>query len=169
MSSPSPTTPHGWSAAELATLAELAETFVRGGSVRRSNLAAEALSRAADPAQVRQLKLVLRLLESPAANLLLSGRPTPFRDRTPAERERVLLAWAGSRLALRRSAYQAFRKLLTFLAYADPGPAGSTNPLHGSIGYVPDRPPVTPTPTAITPLDVHGPPIGAGVDEPLVL
>ena len=169
MSSPSPTTPHGWSAAELATLAELAETFVRGGSVRRSNLAAEALSRAADPAQVRQLKLVLRLLESPAANLVLTGRPTPFRDRTPAERERVLLAWAGSRLALRRSAYQAFRKLLTFLAYADPGPAGSTNPLHGSIGYVPDRPPVTPNPTAITPLDVHGPPIGAGVDEPLVL
>src|SRR3954470_15449281 len=102
MSSPSPTTPSGWSAAELATLAELAETFVRGGSVRRSNLAAEALSRAADPAQVRQLKLVLGALESPVANLLLTGRRTPFRDRTPAERERVLLSWANSRLALRR-------------------------------------------------------------------
>jgi len=155
MSGWSATSPFGWSPAELATLAELAETFVRGGSVRRSNLAAEALARAADPAQVRQLKLVLRLLESRPANLLLTGRPTPFRDRTPAERERVLLAWAGSRLALRRSAYQAFRKLLTFLAYADPGPPGSPNPLHAAIGYSPDRPPVTADLTAIRPLDVH--------------
>src|SRR4051794_41670587 len=122
MSSPPPTIPFGWSAAELATIAELAETFVRGGSVRRANLAAEALTLAADPAQLRQLRLVLRLLESRVANVLLSGRPTPFRDRSPADRERVLLGWATSRLALRRSAFQAFRKLLTFLAYADPGP-----------------------------------------------
>ena len=110
----------GWTAAELATLAELAETFVRGGAVRRSGLAAEALARAADPAQISQLKLVLRLFESRLANLLLTGRPIAFRDRSPAQRERVLLAWAGSRLALRRSAYQAFRKLLTFLASAIP-------------------------------------------------
>ena len=48
--------------AELATLAELAETFVRGGSGRRAGLAAEALERAADPSQVRQLRLVLRLV-----------------------------------------------------------------------------------------------------------
>ena len=155
MSSPSATPPSGWTPAEIATLAALAETFVRGGSVRRSNLAADGLTRAADPAQVRQLKLVLRLLESRPANLLLSGRPTPFRDRTPADRERVLLAWAGSRLALRRSAFQAFRKLLTFLAYADPGPQGAANPLHALIGYVPDRPPLTATPTDIRPIDIH--------------
>jgi hypothetical protein len=132
-----------WSPADLATLAELAETFVRGGAVRRANLAAEGLSKAADRAQLRQLRLVLRLLESRAANLLVTGRPIAFRDRAPADRERVLLGWATSRLALRRSAFQAFRKLLTFLAYADPGPAGSANPLHAAIGYVPDRPPVT--------------------------
>jgi choline dehydrogenase-like flavoprotein len=151
----STTPPPGWSPAELATIAELAETFVRGGSVRRANLAAEGLSKAADPAQVRQLRLVLRLLESRAANLLVTGRPTAFRDRTPADRERVLLGWATSRLALRRSAFQAFRKLLTFLAYADPGPAGATNPLHAAIGYTPDRPPVTTKPAAIQPLDIH--------------
>lgn len=159
-----------WTAAELATLAEVAETFVRGGAVRRSTLAAEALARAADPAQIRQLKLVLRLFESRLANLLLTGRPIAFRDRSPAERERVLLAWAGSRLALRRSAYQAFRKLLTFLAYADPGPPGVPNPLHVAIGYAPDRPPVTTRLAALRPLDVHGP-AGPEVtaEEPLTL
>ncbi|HEX2753901.1 MAG TPA: GMC family oxidoreductase N-terminal domain-containing protein [Candidatus Limnocylindrales bacterium] len=161
MSSQPPTIPPGWSVADLATLAELAETFVRGGSVRRSNLAAEALARAADPAQVRQLRLVLRLFESRLANLLLTGRPIAFRDRTPADRERVLLAWANSRLPLRRSAYQAFRKLLTFLAYADPGPPGIANPLHAAIGYIPERPPVTALLAAIRPLDIHGPPTGA--------
>jgi choline dehydrogenase-like flavoprotein len=164
---PPATHPPGWSAADLVTIAELAETFVRGGSVRRANLAAEALVRAADPAQVRQLRLVLRLLESRPANLLLTGRPVAFRDRTPADRERVLLAWAHSRLPLRRSAFQAFRKLLTFLAYADPGPPGQGNPLHAAIGYVPDRPPVTSDPAAIVPLDLHAP--GGGADEPIVL
>ena len=156
-----------WSDRERASIAELAETFVRGGSVRRANLAADALRRAADPAQVRQLRLVLGLLESPAANLLLSGRPVAFRDRSPADRERVLLGWANSRLPLRRSAFQAFRKLLTFLAYADPGPSGSPNPLHAAIGYLPDRPPVTAQLASIRPLDVHGLPTAP--DEPLVL
>ncbi len=159
--------PAGWTPAELATLAELAETFVRGGSVRRSNLAAAALSRAADPAQVRQLRLVLRLVESRAVNLLLTGRAVSFRDRTPADRERVLLGWATSRFGLRRSAFQAFRGLLTFLAYADPGPPGQVNPLHAAIGYVPDRPPITPDLTPILPLDIHGPAPAGG--EPLVL
>jgi choline dehydrogenase-like flavoprotein len=156
----------GWSAAELATIAELAETFVRGGSVRRATLAADALRRATDPAQLAQLRLVLRLLESRAANLALTGRPTSFRDRTPAEREAVLLAWAASRLPLRRSAFQAYRKLLTFLAYADPGPPGAPNPLHAAIGYRPDRPPVTTDLAGIVPLEVHGPELG---DEPVTL
>ena len=148
---------------------ELAETFVRGGSVRRAKLAADALGRATDPAQVRQLRLVLRVLESRLVNLLLTGRPVAFRDRTPADRERVLLGWATSRFPLRRSAFQAFRKLLTFLAYADPGPPGSPNPLHAAIGYLPDRPPVTAQLAAIRPLDIHARPAGPGADEPVTL
>jgi choline dehydrogenase-like flavoprotein len=167
MSSLSPDPVPGWSAADLATLAELAETFVRGGSVRRASLAAEALVRAADPAQVRQLRLVLRLLESRVANLVLTGRPSAFRDRSPADREGVLLGWATSRLPLRRSAFQAFRKLMTFLAYADPGPPGSPNPLHAALGYVPDRPPVTAELSTIRPLDLHG--SSPAATDPIVL
>ena len=58
---------------------------------------------------------------------------------SPAERERLLLRWAHSPLALQRSAFQAFRKLLSFLAYAAPGPDGeAANPLLAAIGYAPD-------------------------------
>ena len=142
---------HSWSDADLTTLAQLAETFVRGGSVRRAGLAAEGLAKAADPAQVRQLRLVLRLVQSRLVNVALTGRPTAFRDLSPVDRERYLLGWASSRVPLRRSAFQAFRKLLTFLAYADPGQNGSTNPLHGAIGYRPERPPVTASVTTVRP------------------
>ena len=68
-----------WTEAELATLAELAETFVRGGAVRRAGLAADALTAAADPEQIAQLRLVLRIFESRAANLALTGRRTVVR------------------------------------------------------------------------------------------
>ena len=153
------TPPPGWSARELATLAALAETFVRGAATRRANLAANAFERAADPAQVRQVRLVLRLLESRAANLVVARRPTPFRDMSPAARERYLLSWASSRIGLRRSAFQALRKLLTFLAYADPGDE-SVNPRWAAIGYRPERSPVTQDPTTVRPF------IPAGETDP---
>ena len=54
-----------------------------------------------------------------------------------AERERLLLRWAHSPLALRRSAFHAFRKLLTFLAYADPGRRAVAEPAPRTIGYGP--------------------------------
>ena len=86
-----------WTETELATLAELAETFVRGDALRRARLTTEALERAADPSQVRQLRLVLRLIESPLVNLLLTRRARSFRTMSPATRERYLLSWATSR------------------------------------------------------------------------
>ena len=142
--------PAGWSADELAALAELAETFVRGGALRRAALAAQAIDHL-EPSQARQLRLVLRLVESRFANLVLAGRARSLRDLDPAGRERYLAGWSTSRLALRRSAYQAFKKLLCFLAFADPGEMG-TNPLWRSIGYDPPIEAVTPDPTPIRPL-----------------
>ncbi len=143
---------------ELATLAELAETFVPGDAARRARLAADALARVADPAQLQQIRLVLRLMESRATNLGLAGHPTPFRAMSPEARERYLLGWAHSRLAQRRSAFGAFRKLMTFLAYADPGTA-QPNPHLVRMGYRPDDPPVTDRPVPITPFRIPaGPP-----------
>ena len=155
-----------WTADELATLAELAETFVRGGALRRARLTSEALERAADPAQVAQFRLVLRLVQSPAVNLILAGRPMPFRTMSPAARERYLLSWATSRLPLRRSAFQGLRKLFTFLAYADPG-TDSPNPRLAEIGYRPDDPEPAAEPTPIRPIR---PPFEEGSpDEPMHL
>ncbi len=151
---PARSAPAGWTAAELATLAALAEAFVPGGANQRAGLAAEALAIALDPSQVGQLRLALRLLESRPANLALTGRPVRFSDLDSGARERYLFAWGESRLGLRRSAYQAFRRLLSFLAYGDPGDELEPNPNLSAIGYVQDDPGLTADPTPIRPLDL---------------
>ncbi|MBI3751511.1 MAG: GMC family oxidoreductase N-terminal domain-containing protein [Chloroflexi bacterium] len=149
--------------AAVATLAELVETFVPAADAGRiANLASEALLRAADPAQVTQLRLVLRALEIPAVNGLTSGRWKAFRDLPAAEREAILLSWAGSAIPQRRAGFHAFRKLLTFLAYADPGEAAAPNLLPAAVGYQPDHNAVTPEPTPIRPMEL--PRIAAGAD-----
>lgn len=140
-----------WTEAELATLAELAETFVRGDALRRARLTIEALERAADPAQVAQFRLVLRAVQSGLANAALARTARPFRAMSPASRERYLLTWADSPIGPRRSAFHGLRKLLTFLAYADPG-ADPPNPRLAAIGYEPDAPPVTDDRASIRPV-----------------
>ena len=166
MTAPAAPLVHGWTDRELATLASLAETFVRGDAVRRSRLAAEAFTRAADPEQASQIRLVLGLLERPLVNLLLGGGPHAFSTLPPDARERYLLRWAGSRLALRRSAFGAFRKMLTFLAYADPG-VDAPNPRLARIGYETDPRPIATDPTSIRPTVL---PFDTGSSgEPMVL
>jgi choline dehydrogenase-like flavoprotein len=158
--------PTSWTERELATLAAIAETFVRGDALRRARLVTEALERAADPEQVAQLRLVLRALESRAANLALGAGPRTFAAMSPAQRERTLLAWGTSRIGPRRTAYNGLRRLMTFLAYADPG-IGSANPHHARIGYQPQLPPITASPTPIVPV---GLPFQSGAaDEPMTL
>jgi choline dehydrogenase-like flavoprotein len=155
-----------WTDAELATLAELAETFVRGDAHRRARLTVDALERAADPAQVAQFRLILRLVESSVANTALARTARSFREMSPSARERYLLGWADSPIGLKRSAFHGLRKLLTFLAYADPG-ADAPNPRLAEIGYRPDDPPVTAELSPIRPLR---PPFESGPpDEPMVL
>jgi choline dehydrogenase-like flavoprotein len=132
-----------FSEAEIATLTSLAATFVPAANAAQiGDLAAQALGRAADPAQMTQLRLVLRALENPVANLLGGGPAGAFSRMSGVDRERLLLRWAHSPIALKRSGFQAFRKLIAFLAYAAPGTDGP-NPLLQAMGYVTDDPPVT--------------------------
>jgi choline dehydrogenase-like flavoprotein len=126
---------------DLRVLAALAETFVDGSVEGRVSAAAEALEAVADPSQLAQLRLVLRALDSRAVNLVLAGRPTPVTRLSVEAREAVLLGWAGSRIAQRRSAFAAFRKLFTFLGYADPD-GTADDPRLTALGYRPDDPPV---------------------------
>ena len=154
--------------AERRTLAALAETFVPGGDpLRIATRAEEALARAADPAQVAQLRLVLRLLEIGPANGVVGGPWRAFGSMSRVQRERLLLNWGASRIPLRRSAFAAFRKLLTFLAYAEPGTPEEPNPLLRALGYQPDRPPVTPELTPVRPLEL--PRASAPGDIPITL
>jgi choline dehydrogenase-like flavoprotein len=159
--------PPGWSEAELETLVVLAEAFVPGQASRRALMAAEAFDLGLDPHQVRQLKLALRLLESRPANAVLAGRPVRLGDLDAESVDRYLVAWGGSRFALRRSAFQAFRRLLSFLAYADPGDDGNPNPNLAAIGYAQDDPGTTDAPTPIMPLRL--PPPRGNLTEPLTL
>ena len=126
---------------DLRVLTALAETFVEGPVDGRVAAAAEALEAVVDPNQLAQLRLVLRALDSRAANLVLAGRPTPFTRMSADDREAVLLGWAGSRLGQRRSAFAAYRKLFTFLGYADPD-AAADDPRLVAFGYRPDDPAV---------------------------
>jgi choline dehydrogenase-like flavoprotein len=151
---------------EHETIRALAATFVPGADADRvAGIAADALVRAVDPAQLTQLRLVLRLLESPVANLATGAGFAAFRDMPPAAREATLLRWINSPLVLRRSGVHAFRKLLTFIAYADPGTTQAPNPLPRAVGYVTDDPPLPNDRAAIRPLVVDRRPASAGGPE----
>ncbi len=83
---------------------------------------------------------------------------------TPEARERYLLGWAGSRIPQRRSAVGAFRKLLTFLAYA-PGGDGLADPRLAALGFRTDDPPVAQRLTAVRVESLPGRPLGTGADD----
>ena len=140
---------------ELATLRALAHTFVPASDATRvASIAGEALARAVDPAQLLQLRLVLRAIEQPIANLATGAGFAAFRNMDAPARERLVLRWANSPLLLRRSGINAFRKLLTFIAYADPGAPDTPNRLHAAVGYVTDEPPLAHELVPIRPLEV---------------
>ena len=152
-----------FSPAELATIRALASTFVPAADAERvESIASDALVRVVDPAQLTQLRLFLRLLESPVANLATGAGFAAFRDMPAGAREQTLLRWIESRLVLRRSGVHAFRKLLTFIAYADPGTLSTPNPLPLAAGYTTDDPQLPKDLAAIAPLVVDRRPASAG-------
>ncbi|HJP87899.1 MAG TPA: GMC family oxidoreductase N-terminal domain-containing protein [Candidatus Limnocylindrales bacterium] len=152
---------------ELATLRALASTFVPAADASRvAAIAADGLLRAVDPSQLVQLRLVLRVLEQPLANRATGGGFKAFRDMDAPSREALLLRWTNSPLLLKRSGVNAFRKLLTFIAYADPGLPGTPNHLQTTLGYQRDDPPLPPKLASIRPLEIDRATPAAG-DVPL--
>src|SRR2546422_7744806 len=94
------------------------------------------------PDQRADFRRLLRTIESPWANLLLSGRPHRFSSGSDAERERFLRGWAHSRLGIKRQGFQAVKRLGLFLTYAKALESG-VNPNWPSIGYAPPPPPAS--------------------------
>jgi hypothetical protein len=77
------------------------------------------LSRTAREAQ-SDVAGLLGLFENALPGLLFDGRVTPFTALDPDAQDRVLESWRDSRLVLRRSGYQALRKLCLGAYYAEP-------------------------------------------------
>lgn len=63
------------------------------------------------------------------------GTFTRFSKLREEEKCRMLLSWADSSIALRRAAFQALRKAVSFLYVMLPGAAGETNAVWEKIGY----------------------------------
>lgn len=128
---------------ERATLARVVETIVPEAPARpvADTIVAE-LEAVGRPKLVNDLVLFLRLIEQPLVNLAVSGRATRFSELKATDRETYLLRWADSAVPLRRTAFQAVKRLALFVAYSRS--SGGTNPLWAETGF--ERPALAPLP-----------------------
>ncbi|TLZ91155.1 MAG: FAD-binding protein [Methanobacteriota archaeon] len=155
------------SSKERHTLRVLADTLVPSLAVspdsdgfygrKASDLAvdedvARIIERYLSPEQRADFRRLLRTVESPMANLLLSGTPRRFSTESEANRERFLLGWAHSRLGIKRQGFHAVKRLVLFLTYAKVLDGG-VNPNWPSIGYA--GPPSAESPLARHPSEVR--------------
>lgn len=151
---PDPPAPAGWDADDLAALGRALDGFVAGDTERMARLGATALDELAEPVDLWQLKLALRAFDLRLGNLFLGAGAVRFRDLDEPARDRYLLGWGTSRIPLRRTTFQALKRLALFLAYADPGPGPERNPTWGPMGYQPRWEPPTGEPSLVRPLEV---------------
>lgn len=77
---------------------------------------------------------LLRTFENPGLNILLGGKPQRFSAMTAVDRKRYVLAWAGSRLPIKRKGFHAVKRLVLFLFYSKAFDDGK-NPNWKAIGY----------------------------------
>ena len=124
---------------QLARVFETLAPMTSEEAGRRAGLAIETLAATSSRADRLQLGLALRSLELAPMNAIAGGGLTRFSRATASQRERVLRGWSLSRVPQRRTAFQAWKRLALFLAYADPGPDASrpANPTWQRIGYRP--------------------------------
>lgn len=121
-------------------------------------LLAETVEGTLQPGSSRDFRRALSVFESPLYNLILTGRAVRFSELSVQDRQRYLAAWRDSPLPLKRTAFQAFKRLVCFLAYSAAGEDGM-NPNWADIGYPgPHLGPPTPTPSGklLHPLAVEG-------------
>ena len=79
----------------------------------------ETLSRA-DRRTRADFTQLLGLLNNGLVGLILDGNPTPFTHLEGTEQDAALEDWRMSRLALRRTGFQALRRIATTHFYAEP-------------------------------------------------
>jgi choline dehydrogenase-like flavoprotein len=116
-----------------------------------------------DARQRSQIHQLLRSFESVGFNLLLDGRPARFSQLSPDAKVAYLARWRDSRLGLRRTGFQALKRLTCFLHYSLPG-ADGLNPNWADIGY----PGTLPEPATAHPTEAQIRPIEPGPNAELV-
>ena len=114
------------------------------------------VSRNPRAAERRQVAQLLGLWDTRLVCAIAGGGWERFSSLSQEQRERVLLAWADSRVVQRRAAFQALRKGV-LLAYYGGGRNGDRDAVWEAIGYPgPLGPPADPPPPGIRPLEVDG-------------
>jgi len=86
--------------------------------------------------QREEFATLLRAVESPLTNLLLTGRPVRFTHLDRPAQEKYLQGWAASRLGAKRRGFQAAKRLATGLYYSRPF-RNNSHPLWERIHYAP--------------------------------
>jgi choline dehydrogenase-like flavoprotein len=92
------------------------------------------LGELADAQDRRRLALLLRVLDSPFANLAAGAGFAHFGELSTERREAVLRGWAHSRIALRRAGFQALKRLVQVAYFCWP-PDGGPHPAWTATGY----------------------------------
>ena len=147
--------PEGLSAAQRAVLAAVCEAllpelheegdaagFFAAGArqARTAERVEQLIGQLRDPLDRVKLRVLLSALDSPAVNLLLSGRPSSFAAMDGAAREAALRGWATSALPQRRAGFQALKRLAHVAFYCWPlDQAG--HPAWRAAGYPGPLPP----------------------------
>ncbi len=128
-------------------LAAICDTFVPGDGAELPSASAlqapERLSAdvaALGPAALSELNQLLDLLESPARNALLTGRPVRFSALSREGREAYLRRFAASPMGIKRRAFQVVKRLTLLYSYGAEG-----SPYWKLAGY--ERPALPPTAT----------------------
>ncbi len=115
------------SQAEYSVLAAVARRIcpapragVPGADAIDVALLADHLLETADDDAREGTKIALRIFENGLAGALFFERVTPFTALSPEAQDRTLLAFRGSRVALRRTLFRALSGLCAALYYGDP-------------------------------------------------
>jgi choline dehydrogenase-like flavoprotein len=131
---------------ERATLTAICDTLIPAlegdspamqYSAADSNVAErveEAFEATLSQEQRDEIQTLLKAFDVGAFNAMFSGRWQAFRKMPRHQRERLLADWGRSRLKLRRKAFQAFKRLVLFLGYANL-PEADTHPVWQTIDY----------------------------------
>ncbi len=81
-----------------------------------------------DAASAKDLKQLLALFDNALFSVLTGGPPRPFTRMDPAEQDAHLERWATSRMAVRRTGFQALKRLSAAVYYGSPE-------TYASVGY----------------------------------